>query len=58
MKKTTPKNIAVKGSRAPRMAVMVEPTSFIDTVIVSSEIMVGKTARAIAKSHKSGFSGT
>ena len=41
---STPIQIAVSGSSAPKIAVVVEPTSFIDTVIVSSEIIVGKRA--------------
>lgn len=52
----TPKNIAVNGSNAPRIAVVVEPTSFIDIVIVSSEIIVGNIDSPIAKSHKKGLS--
>ena len=43
----TPKNIAVKGSRAPRIAVFVGPASFIEIFIVSSEIIVGKSANPI-----------
>ena len=45
----TPKNIAVKGSNAPIIAVVVEPTSRIAIFIVSKDIIVGKTANAIAQ---------
>ena len=44
----TPKNTAVIGSNAPRIAVGVEPISFIASVIVSIEIMVGKSERPTA----------
>ena len=47
-KSNTPKNIAVSGSNAPKIAVVVEPTSLIATLIVSKEIIVGKSASAIA----------
>lgn len=53
---TTPKNIAVSGSKAPNIAVVVEPISFIATVIVSSDIIVGIIDNAIAQHHKSGLS--
>ena len=44
-KNKTPKNIAVKGSNAPKRAVVVEPISLIAIVIVSSETIVGITER-------------
>lgn len=46
---TTPKNIAVKGSSAPNIAVVVEPINLIAILIVSIEIIVGKIARASAQ---------
>lgn len=52
----TPKNIAVNGSNAPKIAVVVEPTSFIEIVIVSSEIIVGNIDSPIAKSQRYGLS--
>ena len=55
-KNITPKNIAVKGSSAPSIAVVVEPISFIEIVIVSSEIIVGKSANPKVQSHKKGLS--
>lgn len=47
----TPKNMAVKGSRAPKIAVVVEPTNLIAIVIVSREIIVGIIASAKAHNH-------
>ena len=47
LKNTIPKNIAVKGSNAPRIAVFVEPISLIATFIVSSDIIVGSSARPV-----------
>ena len=47
-KNNTPKNIAVKGSKAPKRAVVVEPMIFIAIVIVSREIIVGITESPIA----------
>lgn len=41
-----PKNIAVNGSSAPKIAVGVEPSKRIATLIVSREITVGKNANA------------
>ena len=55
-KNTTPKNIAVNGSNAPSIAVVVEPISFIDIDIVSSEIIVGNKARATVHSQSKGES--
>lgn len=43
----TPKNTAVKGSRAPRMAVGVEPIYWMAWVVHRKEMAVGKTAKAI-----------
>lgn len=54
-KNTTPKKIAVKGSKAPRIAVGVEPISLMAIVIVSREIIVGNTASAIVHNHKNGL---
>ena len=45
-KTTTPKNIAVRGSRAPRTAAAVEPIIFIDIVIAIRETIVGRIERA------------
>ena len=39
--------MAVTGSRAPNIAVVVGPISFIATLIASIDIIVGKIARAI-----------
>ena len=46
-KNNNPKNIAVNGSRAPSTEVVVGPIIRIAIFIVSSEIIVGKVARAI-----------
>lgn len=46
---TTPKKTAVKGSSAPKIAVVVEPINLMATLIVSIEIIVGKIARAKAQ---------
>ena len=43
-KSKIPKNNAVKGSKAPIIAVFVAPINFIPNVIVSREIIVGKIA--------------
>ena len=51
----TPKNNAVMGSKEPKRAVFVAPISFIDSVIVSIEIIVGIIAKPIAQSHKNGL---
>ena len=58
LKNNIPKNIAVSGSKAPKIAVFVEPISFIETVIVSREIIVGKIASPITNSHKIGVLST
>ena len=50
-KNKIPKNIAVNGSNAPKIAVLVEPMSWIAIVIVSKEIIVGNNANPIANSH-------
>ena len=43
-KNIIPKKIAVNGSKAPSIAVVVEPINFIEIVIVSSDIIVGNNA--------------
>ena len=50
-KNTIPQNNAVMGSRAPKIAVVVEPISFIAIIVVSKETMVGKIANASAKNN-------
>ena len=47
-KNKTPKKSAVKGSNAPRIAVVVGPINLIAIFIVSREIIVGKSANATA----------
>ena len=56
-KNKIPKNIAVNGSSAPNTAVFVEPINLIEIVIVSKDIIVGKIASPIVKSHRYGLSG-
>ena len=51
---STPKNKAVTGSKAPRIAVGVEPMYCMAFVIVTNEITVGKTASEIAFTHNKG----
>ena len=43
--------MAVKGSNAPKIAVVVGPIRRIATFIVSSEIIVGNIARAIEQAN-------
>ena len=50
-KNIIPKNIAVKGSSAPNIAVLVEPINFMAIFIVSMEITVGNIASPAAHSH-------
>ena len=50
----TPKNRAVTGSNAPSTAAGVEPISFIEIVIASSDTIVGRIESAIALSHNTG----
>lgn len=54
-KNITPKNIAVNGSNAPRIAVVVDPTSFIDIERVSREIIVGNNAKASVHIQRKGL---
>ena len=51
-KTVTPKNTAVTGSKAPRMAVGVEPMYWIACVVHRNDMAVGKTASAIRFPHK------
>ena len=53
-KNIIPKKIAVNGSKAPSIAVVVEPINFIEIVIVSSDIIVGNNAKPIANTHIDG----
>ena len=53
-KTSTPKKSAVTGSRAPRMAVGVEPMRRMAPAIVTSETIVGKRASEMALIHSSG----
>ena len=46
-KTTTPKKTAVKGSKAPKIAVGVEPIYCMAWVVQRNEIAVGKIAKAI-----------
>ena len=46
-KMVTPKNTAVRGSRAPRMAVGVEPIYWIACVVQRNDMAVGNIANAI-----------
>lgn len=55
-KNKTPKNIAVKGSNAPKSAVVVEPISLIAIVIVSRETIVGIIESPNAYNHNKGLS--
>ena len=55
-KMKTPIIIAVIGSKDPRIAAVVEPISLIDIVIVSIDIIVGKSASAMAHPHNIGLS--
>ena len=48
LKNMTPKNTAVKGSSAPKIAVLTGPVRRIAIVIVSREIMVGIIDNKIA----------
>ena len=54
----TPKNMAVTGSSAPRMAVGVEPIYWMALVVHRNDTAVGKTARASKFPHKYHWSGT
>ena len=53
-KNIKPKIIAVNGSKAPNIAVIVGPTNFIPIVVASSEIIVGIIANPNANAHKIG----
>ena len=55
LKNKIPKNIAVSGSNAPKIAVFVEPISFIETISVSSEIIVGNSASPVTRNHDTGL---
>ena len=57
LKNSIPTSNDVKGSSAPSIAVVVEPINFIATVRVSSEIIVGNTARQIKHIHMKGVEG-
>ena len=48
LKNITPKKIALKGSNAPKIEVIVAPISRMETLIVSIDIIVGKIANANA----------
>ena len=50
-KTVTPKNTAVTGSKAPRMAVGVEPIYCMAPVVQSRDIAVGITANAMRLPH-------
>ena len=50
-KTATPKNTAVTGSSAPRIAVGVDPIRFMARVVQRNEIAVGKSARASRLPH-------
>ncbi|CCZ95622.1 unknown [Alistipes sp. CAG:53] len=50
-KTATPKNNAVTGSSAPRIAVGVEPMRRMAPAIATSETIVGKSASATALTH-------
>ena len=54
LKNKTPTTIAVKGSKAPRIAVEVEPINLIAIVIVSIEIIVGNIDNPNVHIHKNG----
>ena len=51
-KTVTPKNTAVNGSKAPRIAVGVEPIYWTASVVQRKEIAVGNMAKAIRLPHK------
>ena len=57
-KTTTPKKTAVKGSKAPKIAVGVEPIYCMAWVVQRNEIAVGKIAKAIRLPHKYQVSAT
>ena len=52
----TPKNTAVTGSKAPRMAVGVEPIYCMAPVVQSSDMAVGIRAKATRQHHSQGLS--
>ena len=54
----TPKKTAVTGSKAPRIAVGVEPMYWMALVVHKNEIAVGKTASASKFPHRYHLSGT
>ena len=54
-KNKIPKKMAVSGSKAQRIAVVVEPISLIAIVIVSRDIIVGNMERQITHSHINGL---
>ena len=56
--KSMPKNTAVSGSSAPRIAVGVEPILCIARVVHTSDIAVGRRPSEIAQPHSSGEDGT
>ncbi len=51
-KTVTPKNTAVNGSKAPRIAVGVEPMYWTASVVQRKEMAVGNMAKAIRFPHK------
>ena len=51
LNKITPIKRAVTGSNAPKIAVFVEPISFIPSVVVSIDIIVGIIANPTTHSH-------
>ena len=57
-KTTTPKKTAVKGSKAPKIAVGVEPIYCMAWVVQRNEIAVGKIAKAIRLPYKYQVSAT
>ena len=54
----TPKNTAVRGSKAPRMAVGVEPIHWMAPVVQRREMAVGKRLSANALPHNHHWEGT
>ena len=56
-KTVTPKNTAVNGSKAPRIAVGVEPIYWMAPVVQRKDMAVGKTANASRLAHRYHWSG-
>ena len=56
-KTVTPKNTAVNGSKAPRIAVGVEPIYWMAPVVQRKDMAVGKTASASRLAHRYHWSG-